>query len=150
MLRIGRLAAAVAIFGVDTASKAWADAVLRGRGTIWIWRPWFSLYLLHNPGATLGFGAGHPRLLIGVSALAVVALVALVWRVDRGGWGLALMLGGAAGNLGSRLAHGAVTDFLRLWLWPGVFNLADVALRLGAILIVITLLRSAALPGPTE
>lgn len=132
-----RLILAAVLVGADEASKAWASHALSGRGTVWLWRPWLSLQLLYNPGATLGMGADHARAITVFSALAVAAFVVLVWRVERGGTGLTLLLGGAAGNLASRLAHGAVTDFVHLWFWPGIFNLADVFLRLGALLAVV-------------
>lgn len=126
--------------GVDLAAKAWARLALAGRGRVWVWRPVFSLQLLYNRGAMLGVGAGHERLIGVLALLAVAALGALVWRVQRGGTGLALMLGGGAGNLISRIAQGRVTDFLRLSFWPGIFNLADVFIRVGALLVVLALL----------
>ncbi len=131
-----RLMAAAALLGADITSKAWAAHALSGRGIVWVWRPWLSLQLLYNAGATLGVGADHARAITAFSALAVAALIMLVWGAERGAVGLTLMLGGAAGNLASRLAHGAVTDFVHLWFWPGIFNLADVFLRVGAVLAV--------------
>ena len=58
-------------------------------------------------------------------------------------WGLALILGGAAGNALDRVLHGGVTDFLevRLWkyIWPA-FNVADSAITVGAVLVLFELL----------
>lgn len=136
-----RLLAAAAVLAADAASKAWARSALRGHGTVWVWRPWLSLRLLYNAGATLGVGADHPRVITAVSAVAVAALIVVVPRAERGSAGLTLMLGGAAGNLASRWAAGAVTDFVHVWFWPGIFNLADVSLRLGALLAFVALLR---------
>lgn len=130
-----RLIPAAAALGVDAASKAWARSTLSHAGTVWLWRPWLSLRLVYNAGATLGVGADHSRLITLLSALAVGALVVLVLRCDRGSAGLVLMLGGAAGNLSSRLSQGAVTDFIHVRFWPGIFNLADVFLRVGAVLL---------------
>jgi signal peptidase II len=60
--------------------------------------------------------------------------------------GLALILGGAAGNALDRLIHGGVTDFVevRLWkyIWPA-FNVADSAITIGAVLVLCELLFSA-------
>ena len=136
-----RLLAAAAVLAADAVSKAWARSALRGQGTVWVWRPWLSLRLLYNAGATLGVGADHPRAITALSAVAVVALIVVVLRAERGAVGLTLMLGGAAGNLASRLAAGVVTDFVHVWFWPGIFNLADLSLRLGALLTVLALLR---------
>jgi len=130
----------MAALGADAASKAWASRALSAGGTVWLWRPWLSLRLLYNTGAMLGVGADHARAITLFAALAVIALIVLVLRVERGIGGLTLLLGGAAGNLVSRLTHGAVTDFVHLWFWPGIFNFADVFLRLGAVLAAASLL----------
>jgi signal peptidase II len=57
--------------------------------------------------------------------------------------GIALLLGGATGNVTDRIVHGAVTDFLEVWLgtyrWPA-FNVADSAITIGAALIILDLL----------
>ncbi len=56
---------------------------------------------------------------------------------------LALLLGGATGNVTDRIVHGAVTDFFEVWLgsyhWPA-FNVADSAITIGAALIIIDVL----------
>ncbi len=136
-----RLIPAAAALGVDAASKAWARSTLSHAGTVWLWRPWLSLRLVYNAGATLGVGADHSRLITLLSALAVGALVVLVLRCERGSAGLVLMLGGAAGNLSSRLSQGVVTDFIHVWFWPGIFNLADAFLRVGAVLLAWSVLQ---------
>ena len=137
-----RLIPAAAAVGADAASKAWARAALGHAGVVWPWRPWLSLQLLYNSGATLGVGAAHEPWITAFSAVAVAVLVVLAVRSERGGIGLALMLGGAAGNLVSRLSQGAVTDFIRVWFWPGIFNLADVFLRVGALVLLVSLFRA--------
>lgn len=133
---------ATAAFAADALGKSWAVRTLTGRGTVWIWRPWLALRLLRNPGATLGFASSYPGALTIVAALGVLVLGFLLARRPAGrlvSFGVALMLGGAAGNLASRLAGGSVVDFLRIWAWPGIFNPADVFLRLGALLFVLAL-----------
>jgi|GEM_PF-4643255 len=107
-----RLIPAAAAFGLDATTKTWASHALRDRGIVWLWRPWLSLRLLFNTGAMLGAGADHARAITVFSVVAVVALVVLVLRTEQGAAGLTLMLGGAAGNLASRLSRGAVTDFV--------------------------------------
>ena len=85
--------------------------------------------------------------LIASSAAVMVLLVWLLVTGRAGGAlaqsGLALILGGAAGNALDRLIHGGVTDFLevRLWkyIWPA-FNVADSAITIGAVLVLIELL----------
>ncbi len=112
------------------------------------------LYLVHNenPGIAFGLladGAAKwlPWLLSAISAV-VIAVLAWLLATGRAGGrlgraGLALILGGAAGNLIDRLLHGTVTDFLEVWLgsyrWPA-FNVADSAISIGAVLAALELL----------
>jgi|SRR5437660_10852 len=83
-------------------------------------------------------------LLIGFSVIAMLVVLALLWRQNRAfsnaGIALSLILGGAIGNLWDRVANGRVVDFLLVYVkqyqWP-VFNLADSAIVCGAILLAI-------------
>jgi signal peptidase II len=105
-----------------------------------------SLVLAYNPGVAFSFLAGAPdwtRWLL--AAIAVVASVFLVWMLKRGGSrllcaGLALILGGALGNLWDRIVIGKVVDFLLFhygaWSWPA-FNVADSAITVGAALLIL-------------
>jgi signal peptidase II len=108
-----------------------------------------------NPGIAFGvFSASGSHwlapLLIVTSAAVIVLLAWMIVTGRAGGTlaqcGLALILGGAAGNLLDRILHGGVTDFLevRLWtyIWPA-FNVADSAITIGAALVLIELLFSA-------
>jgi signal peptidase II len=79
------------------------------------------------------------------TGIAVVASVVIVWLLRRGGsrWycaGLALILGGALGNLWDRITIGQVVDFLlfhwREWSYPA-FNVADSAITVGAALLIV-------------
>ena len=110
----------------------------------------FSLMLAFNTGAAFSFmrDAGDwPRYQF--SGIAVAAAALIVWLLRRGGdrWycaGLALILGGAIGNLWDRLALGHVVDFLlfhwQRWYYPA-FNIADSAITIGAILLILDELR---------
>lgn len=135
-----RLLLALLVVAVDAASKAWANRALSPTRVRWLVGHWMGMQLLHNPGATLGLGAGHPGIVTAVGLAGTAALTAVLLTQAKGGPGIALMLGGAAGNVLSRLTAGAVTDFLRVYPWPGIFNLADVALRVGAVVFLIELI----------
>ncbi len=104
--------------------------------------------LAYNPGAAFSSLAtlGHDVTQIALSLLAAIALiaisvVALRTRPDERGKraALAMIAGGALGNLIDRLRHGAVTDFVRWRVhdhrWP-IFNVADAALLVGVILLI--------------
>lgn len=107
----------------------------------------FNLVLVFNTGAAFSFLAGasgwQTPLLIGISALAIVALSWMLWRNPSRrllATGLSLILGGAIGNLVDRVAYGKVVDFLDFhafgWHWPA-FNVADSAICVGAALLII-------------
>lgn len=110
--------------------------------------PWFNLTLAHNPGAAFSFlsdASGWQRWFFTAIALAVsIAIVVWMKRLpanDR--WmaiALALILGGALGNVWDRITLGYVIDFLDFyvgqWHWPA-FNVADSAITIGAIMLAI-------------
>ncbi len=110
----------------------------------------FSIVLALNSGAAFSLFRGvpgWPRYLF--SAVAIAAAMLIVWLLRRGGdrWycaGLALILGGALGNLWDRLTLGLVVDFLlfhwRGWFYPA-FNVADSAITVGAALVILDSLR---------
>ncbi len=109
--------------------------------------PGFNLTLAFNRGASFSFlaeaGGWQRWLFSGISIVAAVVIIVLLRRTplsDRiNGFGLALVLGGAVGNLVDRLRLGHVVDFLdvyyRAWHWPA-FNIADSAICIGAVLLV--------------
>jgi signal peptidase II len=120
----------------------------------------FRLIHLENPGAAFGFFSQTPTplklgLLIALSIVALVPVSVLLWRSSRAlsstSVGLALILGGAIGNLWDRLLRHRVTDFLlfywRQYEWPA-FNFADSAIVVGATLLVVDLLFNNAPPKP--
>ncbi|MBE0467694.1 MAG: signal peptidase II, partial [Candidatus Desulforudis sp.] len=98
-------------------------------------------YIL-NPGGAFGVLGDRQGLLLGVSLLAVAAILFTVFRSVRTGyvWPVGLLLGGALGNLADRIRYGKVVDFIDLGFWP-VFNLADVAIVAGAALLALAMLR---------
>ena len=111
----------------------------------------FNIVHWRNTGAAFSFlhaSSGWQRwLFIG---LAVVAAVFIVWMLARHGgqrmfgWALALILGGAVGNVIDRLVHGHVVDFIQVhWqhhYFPS-FNVADSAITIGAALLILDELR---------
>lgn len=110
--------------------------------------PFFNLTLRYNPGAAfsiLADAGGWQRWFLGILA-AVVSVAIIIWiaRIDKRHWpealGLALVLGGALGNLYDRVLLGHVIDFLHFhymdrYHFPA-FNLADAAITCGAALLI--------------
>lgn len=102
--------------------------------------PILSLTYARNTGTAWGFLAGH-TVLLAIIALVIVVAIAL-WgtryavRSPLLATGLASLLGGALGNMIDRMWLGHVTDFIDFHFWP-IFNVADIAVVCGAILILI-------------
>lgn len=142
---------AVAIVVLDQISKAWAESVLAG-GQVIVLTSFFRLELAYNTGAAFSLlydAGGWQRWFF--SALAfLVSLGIVIWiarlvrsgKTDRGLelLALALILGGALGNLYDRLVLGHVVDFIvwhyRQYHWP-TFNIADAAISVGAALLIV-------------
>jgi signal peptidase II len=144
------LIAIVGTIGCDRATKhlaasTLADGVVRSflSGVV-------RLELVENRGGFLSLGSQlDPGVrmtifTVGVGAL-LLALIGLAVRWRWRGWslvGLALFVAGGASNWIDRLLHGAVVDFIVVGVGPlrtGIFNVADVAIMAGAVLVVATM-----------
>jgi signal peptidase II len=142
-------------FGVLAADRATKFAIEHYTSEFFRF-PIFSdmVILVHNQNPGIAFGvfsnSSSPWLapLLLVSSALVIALLVWLLATGRAGGslahaGIALILGGAAGNAFDRLIHGGVTDFLEVRLgtyrWPA-FNVADSAISIGAVLVLVELL----------
>ena len=135
----------------DQFSKWVASAHLDYAAPVPVWF-WLNITLHHNQGAAFSFlsGAGGWQRWFFAGLAVVVSAAIAVWlrQVPRSqallAGGLALVLGGAVGNLADRLRLGYVVDFIsvhyREWYFP-TFNVADAAITVGAALILIDSLR---------
>jgi signal peptidase II len=134
---------AAAVVALDQLTKWWALRALADEPIDLFWT--LRLRLTFNTGAAFSLGAGRG----GLIALVVVAVVAwMVWfarsaATRLGAVALGLVLGGAVGNLSDRIFRaddgwlsGAVVDFIDLQWWP-VFNVADSAIVIGALLLFV-------------
>jgi signal peptidase II len=137
---------------LDQATKFLASGMLILHDPVAL-LPFFNLTLMHNTGAAFSFlagASGWQRWFFTVLAV-IVSIVLVVWlrRLQpQEKWmaaALALVLGGAVGNLIDRLMYGYVVDFIQLyykdWYYPA-FNIADSAITVGAVMLVIDTLRS--------
>ncbi|WP_232059085.1 signal peptidase II [Kineobactrum salinum] len=138
---------ALTVVVLDQLTKGLADQYLQ-YGTPVPLTPWFNLTLQYNSGAAFSFlsdAGGWQRYLFSVVA-GMISLVLIVWlsRLSRGqyllGLALALILGGAIGNLWDRLVLGHVIDFISVhyggYYFPA-FNLADSAITVGAVCMIL-------------
>jgi signal peptidase II len=136
LARAGAVFAAVLV--ADQVSKAIVRASLQAgerRDLI----PGIDLVRVRNEGIAFGLLGGSRTWLVVLIVVAALGglLVFFARHADRRGAWLAtgLLLGGAAGNIIDRVAHGAVTDWIKLPHWPA-FNLADVAITAGVVALV--------------
>lgn len=140
----------VFVLAADLLSKMFAQQWL----DYGVPHPLFSgldMTLLYNTGAAFSFlsdASGWQRWLFVVIAL-MISVVLVVWlkRTDNRQWwlgmGLALILGGALGNLHDRILLGYVVDFISVYYQSSffpAFNLADSAITLGAVIMIIDML----------
>ena len=135
------------VVALDQLTKGWAETALVLHQPLQV-VPSFNLTLVYNQGAAFSFlsdAGGWQRWLF--SGLALAVSLAIVWwlrGLDRrqrlAAVGLALILGGALGNLWDRVLLGHVIDFVDVyyatWHWPA-FNIADSAITVGAVLMIV-------------
>jgi signal peptidase II len=140
-LALGRVVAVMAVVLIlDRVTK---HAVIAGIpvGTTQKFLPAVNLVHIHNSGVAFGFFAGGGALVLILTLAALSALVVyfLLRPTRRGLWlPTGLLLGGALGNLIDRLAHGYVTDFIKLPAWPA-FNISDMAITFGVLSLLYVL-----------
>jgi signal peptidase II len=142
----------LAVVLLDRATKAWFETQTTEGWRHEVIHHFLYLVYARNPGIAFSFFADSAspwmRVLLITGSLIVIAVLA--WLLVTGhsvgrftGAGLALLLGGATGNVTDRILHGAVTDFFELWFgsyhYPA-FNVADSAITIGAILILLEVL----------
>ncbi len=137
----------VLIVVLDQASKLAAEHWLLPWQAVPV-LPSFNLTLMYNSGAAFSFlaGAGGWQRWFFIVLASAISVALTVWLARlpsdqrRQALALALILGGAVGNLIDRVLYGHVIDFIQLyyqgWYWP-TFNIADSAITVGAALLVI-------------
>ena len=142
------LSALIILF--DRLTKAWVAGHIPEGDTIRVWDHIFRISHVLNPGAAFSMFVESPRpeltrwLLAGFSLVAAIVVLIILLRIGRRmtatSVALACILGGTIGNLWDRVRTGLVTDFLEVHIvhyhWPD-FNLADSAIVIGGILLIL-------------
>lgn len=146
---------------VDRVTKAWFETQTDESWRHEVVRHF--IYLVHsqNPGIAFSlFADAHSpwiRFALIGGSFVVIAALAYFLVVGHGGAmasaGLALLLGGATGNVTDRILRGGVTDFFEVWIgsyrWPA-FNVADSAITVGAILLIVDVMFLSGKSGATK
>lgn len=142
----------VLVIALDQATKHLAEMLLAMHQPVPV-LPSFNLTLTYNTGAAFSFLAGaggwQRWFFLGLGLLVSIGLIVWLHRLKpEEKWlaaALALILAGAVGNLIDRVWLGQVIDFIQVyydrWYFP-VFNLADIAINIGAVLLVVDSLRT--------
>jgi signal peptidase II len=154
------LAAAVIVVA-DRLSKLWIESNVGPMDTLPVVENVFNIVHTRNPGAAFGMLATAPEavrkaVLVVGSAVLLCFLLWMWWKETAtsksNSWlaiSLTLVVAGAVGNLYDRIVAGEVTDFLQVFIgsyeWPS-FNVADSAISVGAVLLLIEMIRHK--PGP--
>ena len=144
---------AALVVALDRLSKWLVETYVSAMDTYRVIPGFFDIVHSENRGVAFGFlndsnNEWQTTVLILFSLAAVIFVSAMLWRPERldrtSFWGLALILGGAAGNVIDRILFGRVTDFLDFYVgsyhWH-TFNLADSTIVIGSVLLLIDLLR---------
>ncbi|MEX0693961.1 MAG: signal peptidase II [Rhodospirillales bacterium] len=142
---IGALIAVVVLI-LDQASKFWILYDVMQPPKVIEVTPFFNIVLAWNRGVSFGMfnnlGDFGPYLLTGLAVVIILVLAFWLWRANSrlSAVSLALIIGGAVGNVIDRLQYGAVVDFLDFhgfgYHWPA-FNVADSAICVGATMLVL-------------
>jgi signal peptidase II len=140
-------ASAGAVWILDRLSKLWVENALAGRPPVTVIPGILDLRFTLNSGGAFSIGQSAPWLFAGATILVSALIVATAWRhtSPTTSVALGLILGGALGNLTDRITRGPrltgkVVDFIDVQVWP-VFNVADSAVVVGAILLAFSSMR---------
>lgn len=155
-----RLALVIAVIvAADWVTKAAVQQRLPLRDRRTVVEGWLSFQHNINPGIAWGWFRDLPDVvrmpLLAVLTLVGIAATVSIMRQSKDRWthvAGAFVLGGALGNLGDRLVDGGVTDFIFVHFFPYIFNVADIAITIGGVLLVLRMLfdRRGAEPAPTR
>lgn len=139
--------------GCDQLSKTVVRQKISPQEYIQVVNDHFILTNVENTGAMLGFGSNLPPILkiIFLQVLPVLVLLVLLFRIlqksNMNKWlvvAFAFVIGGGIGNLIDRIAYGSVTDFFHIqfgFFKTGIFNMADVSVTMGVLLILFLSIR---------
>ena len=135
-----RYLALILAFLADRFSKWWVASHLAEHGPLRI-NNWLTIRAAYNRGIAFGLFQGIGPVVGWLTLFLMLGLFVYLVRLPRQAWllrlGLAVLIGGALGNLVDRIFVGEVLDFIQTPLRQGIFNVADMMIHLGVILILL-------------
>jgi signal peptidase II len=146
---------ALVAYGLDQGSKYLVTTRLELGETVSVLGELLQLHYVTNPGAAFSFATGFTWILSVVAIGAIVFIIGFAPRIRSLGWAtmFGLVLGGAFGNVTDRLTRppgfgvGHVVDFIQVWGFPAIFNVADIAVVSAMGLFLLLSLRNVGLDG---
>ena len=142
---------------IDLGTKVWAVEVLSSRANVQIIGSFLQLTFVQNSGAAFGIGAGSTIIFTFFALAVLIFITRYALQITSKGWALVcgLVLGGILGNLTDRIfrepsfLQGHVIDWIQLPNWP-VFNIADSAIVIAAVVAIILTIRNISPITPTD
>ncbi len=129
------------IFLADRLSKWWATAYFAEHGPVHQINDYFTLRQTFNEGVAFGMFQGVGPWIGWLTILVVLGLLYYLTTIPKQAWivriGMGLLIGGALGNMVDRITVGRVLDFVESPLRSGIFNVADIAINTGMVLVVL-------------
>ena len=135
------------IFILDQITKSLISTYLKLNESIEIIKDFFYIRYINNKGASWGILENNRILLIGLSIIAIIMIIRYSYffkKTKLNTYGFGLLLGGILGNLSDRLIFGYVKDFLDFIIFRydfPVFNIADISIVIGVVLLIISILK---------
>lgn len=156
-ITIAGYAAALTTAAVDQLSKRLALASLELHQPVDVIGDLLRFTFAWNRGAAFSLPWGGPLFLTVITAAAVIVIGVVIWRCESRSklflCGLGLVMGGALGNLLDRFFYGKVADFIDVGIggsrWP-TFNVADIAITVGGILLILLYKKETGTPEKEE
>lgn len=130
----------LAAFLADRLTKLWVADYLAQHGSVTVTN-WLTFYLTYNRGVAFGMFQGIGQTVGWITVVVLIFMVRYMLHLPREMWlmrlGLALVVGGAAGNLIDRILVGEVLDFIAVSFIPWVINVADIAVNSGMAIALV-------------
>jgi signal peptidase II len=149
---------AAVIYGADQWSKFWVLSTLTEGESTSVIGELLQFTFVRNPGAAFSLASGATWIFSIAAAIVTVVIVIFARRIRSMGWALVfgMLLGGVLGNLTDRLFQepsfglGHVIDFIQVWGFPAIFNIADIFVVSSMGLFIILTLRGIRLDGTRD
>ncbi|WP_079914464.1 signal peptidase II [Paenibacillus sp. 32352] len=145
---------AIMVIAVDQLAKIAVRGSIEVGSTVTLWESFLNLTHYENSGMAHSLFQGYGRLF---AVFAVIFIAGVLYYRQKGeikgkpmDISMGFLVGGAAGNAIDRILFGKVTDFLEFTSGHGILNLADVAINIGVVLLLITAALSIILRKPVS